>query len=868
MTLFSGRRRQHASALVLTLTSALIGSSFALAPSASGNPAGTGLVISEVYGGGGNAGATYTHDFVELHNPTDAAIGLGGLSVQYRSATGTAEPTGVAPLRDVELPAGGHYLVSLAGSTANGAPLPVTADQSVTGVNLSASTGTVLLVDGTLAYNPGVEDQAGDPGLVDLVGFGGSNTYENAATATALRAPAPSNSSSVTRTAGRDSDDNSADFVIATGGALSPIACGDACQAPPPPPPPPATELAIVEIQGEGATSPVSGDTVITRGVVTATYPTGGLKGFYIQTPGTGGALKTSHKASRGLFVFGDSAVTAMNQGLVKGDFARVTGVVSEFNGLTELTPQTPGDIVELRTPFKPVAPATVAWPETDVEREKLEGMLLAPQGSFTVSDNFNLNRFAEIGLARGTEPLRQPTDVAPFGSAAAAAQAAENAARAVTLDDGASLDYTSNANEDTALPWLTDDPTIRVGESARFVRPVVLGYGFGRWRFQPTAQLTAGDANRVAPVTFDVTTRTSAPADVGGDLQVGGFNVLNYFTDLGEDLTGCRYFTERDESNPVTVSGGCDARGAAAAEDFERQEAKIVRAIIALGAEVVSLSEIENSAKFGHPRDESLATLVDALNADLDGPEWAFVPSPADGPAAAEEDFIRNAFIYQPAAVSLVGESEIRPSIGTSDPFVNARDPLAQVFQPVGAVDGDRFMLVVNHFKSKGSPPRDTSDVNRDYGQGNWNVRRTEQAAALATWVDQLQVENGVERVYLDGDFNSYTYEDPMLALYGKGYTNLDVRFGGGHTYQFDGLVGSLDHGLANEAALASTTGATVWNINSVEPIALEYSRYNYNATLFYDGTTPYRASDHDPILFGIDTTPTEGRDATVPPM
>ncbi len=52
------------------------------------NPAGTGLVISEVYGGGGNAGATYTNDFVELHNPTSSAISSRRPSVQYRSATG------------------------------------------------------------------------------------------------------------------------------------------------------------------------------------------------------------------------------------------------------------------------------------------------------------------------------------------------------------------------------------------------------------------------------------------------------------------------------------------------------------------------------------------------------------------------------------------------------------------------------------------------------------------------------------------------------------------------------------------------------------------------------------------------------------
>ena len=56
---------------------------------ASANPAGTGLVISEVYGGGGNTGATYTNDFIELYNPTSAAISVEGKSVQYRAANGT-----------------------------------------------------------------------------------------------------------------------------------------------------------------------------------------------------------------------------------------------------------------------------------------------------------------------------------------------------------------------------------------------------------------------------------------------------------------------------------------------------------------------------------------------------------------------------------------------------------------------------------------------------------------------------------------------------------------------------------------------------------------------------------------------------------
>ena len=75
------------------------------------------------------------------------------------------------------------------------------------------------------------------------------------------------------------------------------------------------------------------------------------------------------------------------------------------------------------------------------------------------------------------------------------------------------------------------------------------------------------------------------------------------------------------------------------------------------------------------------------------------------------------------------------------------------------------------------------------------------------------------------------------MRPLYDAGYTDIGSdQSPDEHTYLFDGLVGSLDHGLGNEAALATVTGAHVWNLNSVEPMALEYSRHNYNATDFYD--------------------------------
>jgi 5'-nucleotidase len=120
-----------------------------------------------------------------------------------------------------------------------------------------------------------------------------------------------------------------------------------------------------------------------------------------------------------------------------------------------------------------------------------------------------------------------------------------------------------------------------------------------------------------VQPATF-ANTRTTAPEKVGGTLKIATFNVLNFFPTTGEKRTGCAYYTDR-AGVPTTVNNsndpGCGVRGAANEASLQRQQAKIVTAIGALGADVVSLEEIENSAKFGQDRDAAVATLVAALN-------------------------------------------------------------------------------------------------------------------------------------------------------------------------------------------------------------------------------------------------------------
>ncbi|MFW6775165.1 ExeM/NucH family extracellular endonuclease [Nocardioides sp. CPCC 205120] len=818
------------------------------------NPAGTGLVISEVYGGGGNSGAAFSNDFIELYNPTGAAISLDGLALQYRSAAGGSG--GVQSLTGSVAP-GSYFLVqAAAGSNTSLPALP--APDATAPFNMSGSAGQVLLLNGTSAFT-GSGDLAGNAALVDALGWGSATTSFETAPAAGT-----ANATSVARTApGTDTDSNTADFRV---GAPTPQGSGAAPDPDPEPDPEPETPTAvsIAQIQGTGASTPLAGQRVSTTGVVTAAYPTGGFNGFYVQTGGTGGTAKAAGSASDAVFVYGGSSGFATYPEV--GDSVQVVGTATEFGTLTQVDASA-GTWTELATPLAAVTPRAFALPGTDAEREMYEGELVAPSQSYTVSNNYNLNNFGEIGLALGDLPLLTPTEVAdPQDAEALAAVIADNAARAIALDDGASTNFlsTSNggANKDIPLPWITPERSVRVNAGAEFTAPVVLDYRNNTWKYQPTTQLTATGA---APATFE-DTRTASPEDVGGDLQLATFNVLNYFSTTGEDFVEsgagtCSYYTDRDGA-PVT-NNRCNPdgpRGAADQENLERQQAKIVAAINAIDADVMSLEEIENSAAFGRSRDLALATLVEALNADAGSERWAFVPSPNAVPAS--EDVIRTAFIYQRADVETVGASRI---LLDSTAFANARQPLAQAFKARGASDDSAFTVVVNHFKSKGdSSPPATGD-NANGLQGAFNGDRVRQAEALTAFADEVAEELGTEAVFLAGDFNSYSMEDPIQVLEEAGYTNLssDDEW----TYSFSGQSGSLDHVLANEAALATVTGSDIWEINAVEPISYEYSRYNYNATDFYS-PDPYRSSDHEPHVIGIsaDQAPVESAVVTSP--
>jgi predicted extracellular nuclease len=841
--------------LAALATVATVVSGGALLAPASANTGGTGVVISEVYGAGGNSGAVRNADYVELYNPTDAAISVADDYIHYRSATGTS---GGTPFRlSGSVPAHGHYLIQMSTTGANGTALP-TPDAGPAGFSMAAGGGQAYLLSQSTAITTS-GDMKNVAGVIDMVGADTASSFET----TPTDDPASPTKSLDRSAAGADTDNNQADFSLQD---PSPENSNPVTQPP--------TEHTIAEIQGSGDTSPFVGDPVITEGVVTAAYPTGGFFGYVLQTDGTGSGDDATPGASDAIFVHQPSGDVDVQV----GDYVQVTGDVSEFFGLTELSVDA-ADVEDLGTPpLGGVQARQMTYPTTAAGREAHESELIDPTDRFTVSDNFDTNGFGEIGLATGDHQLWQPTDLynPNIEPGQVAAVQADNFARGVVLNDGSSWNYLSSPHNNDHMAWLTPENPVRIGSTATLHQPMILDYRNNLWELQPTGQVT-GDGHEWATFS-DTRTANQAPQDVGGDIKLGTFNVLNYFNTTGEDWVAeggghtCTYFKDR-AGDPVGDNNCAPngPRGAAESSDgtdladpkadLERQVAKEVKAINTMDADILSLEEIENSVALGETnRDDALASLVDALNAAAGTTRWAYAPSPdaADLPPLAQQDVIRTAFIYNPSTVSLVGPSKVLADrSGPGQPFEDAREPLAQEFKRKGALDSDGFLVVVNHFKSKGSGPDDGT------GQGLSNPARIQQARALADFAKATAQADGTKRIFLVGDFNSYTQEDPMQVLYQNGFVNQPSDDARDTSYEFDGQAGSLDHVLANTAAGNLITGRDVWQINAEESVGFEYSRYNYNATLLYQDNQ-FRASDHNPELVGLDV-PFSQQDSSV---
>lgn len=869
----------------------------------------TNIVISQVSGGGGTSGATYKNDFIELYNPSTSSISVAGWTVQYASSTGKAWKT--TALSGTIAP-GQYYLIQEAAGTGGTLNLPT---PNATGtIAMSATAGKVALVSNstklTVTCPTGLVDFVGyGSGTNCYEGTGpttspsnttaalrnanGATDTDNNANDFSIGAPNPRNipPADIAPTVSSTTPVNGATDVtvdanitvnfseaVTVTGAWYTLSCslsgahtatvtggpttftvnpdvnftaGDNCTftvvagqvadqdgtpnnmtsnyiltfTSPSSDPCTQSTTPIYQIQGSGTSAALTGSRT-TCGVVVGDYEgsTGTLGGFYIQDPTGDANLATSD----GIFVSNGTANTVS-----LGDRVRVAGTVSEVSSQTKITGTT---ITKYGTGT--VSPAMVSMPfASATDAEKYEGMLVQLPTMY-VTEHYLLGRFGQVSLSSGSR-LKQPTNVTTPGSAALALQASNNL-NMIIMDDASQVQNPDPILFGRGGAQLTASNTLRGGDTSSTLVGVMTqttdGYNATiSYRFRPVNALN-GNYN------FSATNpRPTAPQISGTpNVKVAGMNLLNLFNTFKDSGTGC------------WLDGGVDplnCRGADNQTEFDRQWPKTVQAIIKTGADVIGVNEIEND---GYGSTSTIKFLVDKLNLSAGAGTYAFIN--VGNRANLGTDAIAVGMLYKPSKVTPIGTTAVLEStafVNGGDSFPRNRVTFAQAFQITG---GGKFIMNVNHLKSKGSAC-DNPDAGD--GQGNCNIVRTNAANTLMTWLATNPTATGVTDIILLGDLNSYAKEDPITAIKNAGYTNLIESLLGAdaYSYVFDGQWGYLDHALASASLAAKVTGIGDYHINADEPGVLDYNT-NFKSTgqiTSLYAADEFRMSDHDTVVVGL---------------
>jgi predicted extracellular nuclease len=568
------------------------------------------------------------------------------------------------------------------------------------------------------------------------------------------------------------------------------------------------TVTPIGTIQGSGVLA--TSGTYTIEGVVTGVYPGLSPAGFYIQNDAA--SADNDPTTSDALYV------VQTNPTVVVGNRVRISGAVQEIASTPSFNQAV------LTAPVITLLAASSAPPAftvidnatfTMANAESLEGMRVRFLAPVTVSDLSTLKSRGELdislrGLVYQPTQMVDPNDDPASGTsstgtsnvAAVNAYQAANVAKSLLLDDGRA------AVNPQPIPYLdATTGTVRVGSTITSLRGI-MGYGSSAWRIQP---LAGADAPEV------LTVRPAVPTFGSAQVKVASMNVLNFFN--GDGLGG----------------GFPTSRGANTLADFQRQRSKIIAALTQMNADALGLMEIEND---GTGTNSAIQDLVNGLNQVLGAGTYAFIN---DGAALQPNntDLIRCAILYKPAVLTPYGNVLLANATGTFE-----RPPLAQLFTTNLTAVRDTFALVVNHFKSKASGSGANAD--QQDGQGASNLRRKGQATGLVQFINTVVRPAGTRYVVSVGDYNANYEEDPMDILRAAGFI-----IGSPATsvsYLFNGLSGSLDHAVLSPE-LVGHAAVEKWHINAAEPEFLEYDV----AGAATDITSPFRSSDHDPVLIGL---------------
>ncbi|MFE4452338.1 endonuclease/exonuclease/phosphatase family protein [Streptomyces sp. NPDC056796] len=788
-----------ATAVAVTLSVTALPAAFA-APSSS-------AVISEVYGGGGNSGATLTRDFIELANAGQSSFALAGYSVQYLPGTPSAGSLWqVSELSGAVAP-GGRYLVAQAAGTGGTVALP-TPDATGT-TAMSATSGTVALVSGTTPLTcKTAADCAADTRIVDLVGYGTAVVREGSGPATGASATA-----SVARgTSLADTDDNAADLAPGTPtpvNAAGESAGGSEPGEPGEPggPTEPGT-VRVHDIQGTTRVSPLAGQSVTgVPGVVTGVRATGS-RGFWIQDT----VPDADPRTSEGVFVYTGSAAPTV----AVGDSVLVSGKVAEYypgTGTQSLT-QITAPLTTVLSSGNPL-PAPVVLNAASVPN-------------------------AYVPTAAGGSIDALPLEPAKYALDLYESLEGTRVTMADTRVTGATTAYDE--------VWVTvkpkENPTRRGGTL------------YASYTDQNTGRLKVMSLNAAQPVPAanvgDVL--TGSTTGVVDYASYGGYNVQA--TELGKlkDNGLKREVTRKQKSKELAVATynveNLDANDEQAKFDTLARGV----AVSLSSPDIVSLEEIQddngavNDGTVGS--EATLKRFTDAIVA-AGGPRysWRYI-APQDGRDGGEPGGnIRNVFLFNPHRVDFtdraggdattavnavktkkgaalsVSPGRINP---TSTAWDNSRKPLVGEFR----FRGESVFVIANHFASKGGDQSLHGRFQEPVRSSE--TQRVRQATEVNTFVTSLLKADKSARVVTLGDLNDFAFSPTVKALTsGKVLKPLITTLPAGeqYSYVYDGNSQTLDHILTSPGI----------------------SRFDYDV-VHINAEFADQASDHDPQVVRID--------------
>ncbi|MGI8329260.1 lamin tail domain-containing protein [Actinomadura scrupuli] len=796
-------RLKKATTIVTVCGLAFAGTLVAAGAPASATPSAS-VVVNEVYGGGGNSGATYTNDFIELANRGETAVSLAGWSVQYHSggATGAWQ---VTPLSG-SIPPGGVYLVGEAPGAGGTQPLP--APQATGTISMSATSGTVALVSNATALTC-ADSASCQSGSVDLVGYGTA----------ALRETAPaggaSNTDSVQRNGRPDSDDNSGDLFAAapTPGAANPSDGGGGTGGGEPGP------LRIHDLQGTGWLSPHNGEQVVNvPGIVTGIRPVGSSRGYWIQDPNPDADPATSE----GIFVFTSSP------GVAVGDSVLVSGGVKDFYPLSsgDTVPATSNlSVTEIGSPTAIVLSHGESLPAAEVITPATVPAAYAPD------------------LGGGNI---ESTPVDPARSALDFWESREG--MRVQVDDARVVGPSNGFGEQFVTTKPAQATTYRGGTE------LLAGNAIPSGRIE----VVPADGGRPGTSVGDVFTgATAGPVDYS---QFGGYTIAA--TQLGavqrRDLPPVVAAAQGSRELAVATYNVENLAPGDPAAKYARLAQGVVTNLA--GPDIVAVEEVQDNSGAADdgvvPADQTLAKLTAAIVA-AGGPryDWRAIDPVNDQDGGQPGGNIRVVLLFNSARVSFVdrGPSSVNRSVtGTSvgkikgrpalslspgrvepaDPVWNAsRKPLAGEFR----FRGRTVIVIANHFNSK------LGDQNADgrfqYPAQPSATQRVGQATVVHDFVKKILRVDRKAGVVVLGDLNDFQFSPALTALR-TGTTDgsrapiltdligtlpVNERY----TYVFNGVSQALDHILVNTRSRG-----------------VEYQVVHINAE-YAD-----QASDHDPQI------------------